>query len=209
MKRCYKAGSGKHCFLNGYSMERDEWVQYIKSWTVDDELCSIWVSYIDNCFSNNIPVILNFQHLAFLFELDHKILLTMVKFSEQFYREFSIPKRNGSTRNIDAPYPSLYSVQKWILDNILSKIRVHASAFGFVKKRSVVDHAKVHLGKKCLLKMDIKDFFPSINIKCRFRSKPATHSGTKLPLIPGETCHPFRRKVYHFSGHFRNAKSIS
>ncbi|MEA1970783.1 MAG: hypothetical protein U9N37_04090, partial [Thermodesulfobacteriota bacterium] len=44
---------------------------------------------------------------------------------------------------------------------------------------------------------------------CRFWSKPATHSGTKLPLIPGETCHPFRRKVYHFSGHFRNAESIS
>ena len=29
-------------------------------------------------------------------------------------------------------------------------------------------------------------------------------SGTNLPLIPGETCHLFRRKVYHFSGHFRN-----
>jgi len=92
-------------------------------------------------------------------------LVNMVNFSEMFYREFSIPKRNGSTRNIDAPYPSLYSIQRWILDNILSKIRIHASAFGFVKKRSVVDNAKMHLGKKCLLKMDIKEFFPSINLK--------------------------------------------
>ena len=39
---------------------------------------------------------------------------------------------------------------------------------------------------------------------CRFRPKPATHSGSNLPLIPGQTCHPFRWIVYHFSGHFRN-----
>ncbi len=30
-------------------------------------------------------------------------------------------------------------------------------------------------------------------ICCRFRPKPATHSGLNLPLIPGETCHPFRK----------------
>jgi len=34
-----------------------------------------------------------------------------------------------------------------------------------VKKRSVVDNARSHLGKKCLLKMDIKDFFPSITLR--------------------------------------------
>jgi hypothetical protein len=42
---------------------------------------------------------------------------------------------------------------------------------------------------------------------CRFLPKPATHSCPNLPLIPGETCHPFLRKVYHFSGHFRNAEN--
>jgi len=44
---------------------------------------------------------------------------------------------------------------------------------------------------------------------CRFWLKAATHSGINLPLIPGETCHPFRRKVYHFLYHFRNPEKVS
>ena len=44
---------------------------------------------------------------------------------------------------------------------------------------------------------------------CRFRLKPATHSGLNLPCIPVQTCHPFRTKLYHLQGIFRNAQKCS
>jgi hypothetical protein len=40
---------------------------------------------------------------------------------------------------------------------------------------------------------------------CRFRLKPATHSGLNLPGIPVQTCHLFRIKVYQLKACFRNS----
>ncbi|QND56215.1 reverse transcriptase family protein [Mesorhizobium huakuii] len=48
------------------------------------------------------------------------------------------------------------------MDEILSKLSVHHSAFGFVKGRSTVGNAKLHVASKCILKIDIRDFFGSI-----------------------------------------------
>jgi retron-type reverse transcriptase len=89
----------------------------------------------------------------------------MVMKPESFYREFSIPKRKGGQRIISAPYPSLLSCQQWIGTNITSKIPVHDAAHGFVPNRSIVTNAKLHLGCDWLLKIDVKDFFPSIDIR--------------------------------------------
>jgi len=46
-------------------------------------------------------------------------------------------------------------------------------------------------------------------ILCRFWSKPATHSGAKLPPIIEQTCHPFWLKVYHFLGKYQNDQEHS
>ena len=50
----------------------------------------------------------------------------------------------------------------------------HHCAFGFTRKLSIVDNAKVHLNKKFLFNSDIKDFFHSIDrqsIKLNLRSQ--------------------------------------
>ena len=140
-------------------------INYINERVRDYESNALWQEYIEKCFNNNVPVILNLDHLAYLLNIEKEIIWSIVRFTERYYREFSIPKWDGTTRNIVAPYPALYYVQKWILENILNNVSIHESAFGFVKKRSIIGNAKAHLGKKCLLKMDIKDFFPSINLK--------------------------------------------
>ena len=41
---------------------------------------------------------------------------------------------------------------------------IHDNAHGFITNRSIITNASLHLNKKCILKMDIKDFFPSIPI---------------------------------------------
>ena len=89
----------------------------------------------------------------------------MVMQTESFYREFSIPKRNGGIRTISAPYPSLLSCQRWIRENIIAKIPIHEAAHGFIPHRSIITNAEPHLGREWLLKIDILDFFPSIDVR--------------------------------------------
>lgn len=109
------------------------------------------------------PAILNPQHLALLIGIDHGMLKRMYYARDKFYRTYTIRKRSGGERLIEAPYPSLKMVQRWILDNILTPTAViHPSSVGFARGKTIVDNARPHLGADVLLKMDIKDFFPSI-----------------------------------------------
>lgn len=79
------------------------------------------------------------------------------------YTVFSIPKRNGEPRSICAPKGQLRRVQQKILRHILYKVPVHTAAHGFVPGRSTVTNAAPHVGKKLVLKFDLKNFFPSIH----------------------------------------------
>ena len=83
--------------------------------------------------------------------------------TDKFYREVSIPKKNGKVRKISMPSYKLKKIQRWILDNILYKVNIHEKAVGFVKDRSIIDNAKYHVKKDVVINIDIKDFFPSID----------------------------------------------
>ena len=86
-------------------------------------------------------------------------LLSLIHNSQKFYRSYYINKSSGGTRAIDSPSIPLKSIQAWILRNILEKVIISDRTYGFVKKRSIKDNAKIHLGKKYILSVDIKDFF--------------------------------------------------
>ena len=81
------------------------------------------------------------------------------------YVEFTIPKASGGTRTISAPRAPLKKLQRRILDEILAKLPVHAASHGFVRGRSVLSNAKPHLGAALVLKMDLRDFFPTIHFR--------------------------------------------
>jgi RNA-directed DNA polymerase len=79
------------------------------------------------------------------------------------YRIYEIPKRSGGTRRIEAPDDELKALQKqWL--RYLKEMRIGASkhAHGFINKRSIATHATNHVGKKAVMRIDIRDFFPSI-----------------------------------------------
>ncbi|WP_406694962.1 reverse transcriptase family protein [Singulisphaera sp. Ch08] len=80
------------------------------------------------------------------------------------YRRFTIPKRDGSERAIWAPMPKLKSAQHWILRNIAEKLLVHGSVHGFLPGRSTLTNAAAHANPKVVVKMDIKDFFPTVTL---------------------------------------------
>ena len=81
------------------------------------------------------------------------------------YRPFTIPKRDGSERAIWAPLPKLKESQRWILRNICERLLVHGAAHGFLPGRSIATNAKPHTNSKVILKMDLKEFFPTITVR--------------------------------------------
>jgi RNA-directed DNA polymerase len=77
------------------------------------------------------------------------------------YREFEIPKRSGGRRRIAAPEPPLKALQKRILRRLLDRLEAHPAATGFEHCHSIATNALCHAGQAVVLRMDIKDFFPS------------------------------------------------
>jgi retron-type reverse transcriptase len=78
------------------------------------------------------------------------------------YVAFRIPKRRGGTRVIHAPKTKLKALQRRLHALLVSKLPVSEHAHGFVKGRSVRTNAAPHVKKAAVLKLDLKDFFPSV-----------------------------------------------
>lgn len=76
---------------------------------------------------------------------------------------FEVPKAKGGTRTITAPRPALRKIQRALLDAVLSKVPAHPAAHGFVRGRSTVTNARPHQGSAVVVKMDLADFFPTVD----------------------------------------------
>lgn len=87
----------------------------------------------------------------------------------ELYYSFSIPKKSGGFRRIDAPNPELMDALrrlKTIFENDF-KALYHTSAFAYVKNRSTVDAVKRHQANesKWFGKYDLSNFFGSTTIE--------------------------------------------
>lgn len=79
------------------------------------------------------------------------------------YKVYKIPKRGGrGSRTIAHPAPEVKLLQRVLVERVLHKLPVHTAAVGYRAGKSIADHAKPHLDSAYLLKLDFKDFFPSI-----------------------------------------------
>ncbi len=145
-------------------VDMDNWRIYITEYIRGKITRKAILAYIEKLVLSNTIVILDFNHLSKLLGIKPRILASIINDSNSYYYNFEIPKRNGSVREISAPYPVLLNAQRWIYENILLRQPLHSNCKGFVKASSIVDNARPHLNKKYLLKMDIQDFFPSIKI---------------------------------------------
>lgn len=92
-----------------------------------------------------------------------KLLYTISNHAEKHYKVFKIPKRNGGYRTIYEPDYTLKMIQENILTNVLNERIISSYAKAYKKGLSLLDNALPHLHQKIVLKLDIKDFFPSID----------------------------------------------
>lgn len=84
---------------------------------------------------------------------------------KNLYSTFEIKKRDGSSRKIEKPNQEILPVLKALNKSLFSCFPLNGCCCGFVSGKSIVDNAIPHIGCKLLIKLDIKDFFPSINLK--------------------------------------------
>ena len=82
--------------------------------------------------------------------------------SSREYQIFRIPKRRGGFRQIEAPKDELKMQQRTSLQLLERVLPVSPFAHAFRPYRSIASMAAPHVGKPCILSIDIKSFFPSI-----------------------------------------------
>jgi RNA-directed DNA polymerase len=78
------------------------------------------------------------------------------------YHRWTIPKRDGGKRLISAPKTDLKRAQRWIAERITEHLPVHGAAHGFLSGRSTRTNASPHAGAAVVVKLDVKDFYPTI-----------------------------------------------
>lgn len=132
--------------------------------------------YIDACckyasrlIENKLPVIFDVNHFCLLIGAEKEYITKLMFSEDRFYKVAQIPKKRNGLRELSIPCRELKYIQRWILDNILINIQVSDYAMGFKNDTSIMDNAKKHLNKECVINLDIKDFFPTITFERVFR----------------------------------------
>lgn len=152
-----------------------EWADYKEAFIREASAKNKSKEYINSCllyakklFENGVPIIYNLDHFSRLVGYQKKYVKAACCSSPDFYRCFTIKKKNGKERKISEPLPSLKEIQKWILNNILDKVDISKYAKAYAKGKSVKDNAKFHRNQKIVLSLDITDFFDNIHTKTIF-----------------------------------------
>ena len=85
------------------------------------------------------------------------------------YRHFSLTTGKDKVRHIDHPAPELLDVQRRIVRFVLAPLGFGDAAHGGIRGRSPASNAAVHRGQRCVVKLDVKSFFPSVKHKRVYR----------------------------------------
>lgn len=117
---------------------------------------------------NELPELPDVQALAAALELPVPRLRWLTFHREvdsgTHYHRWTVPKRDGGTRLISSPKPDLKRAQRWIARQITEHLPVHGAAHGFLSGRSTRTNAEVHAGAALVVKLDLRDFYPSVTL---------------------------------------------
>ncbi len=102
--------------------------------------------------------------LGEFFECENYSVSKLASDADSHYSVFYLWKDQAhkKRRQIEAPDIRLKKMQHMILRKMLYAFAPSPYSHGFVRKRSIVSNAALHTGRKFVLKLDLKDFFPSV-----------------------------------------------
>jgi RNA-directed DNA polymerase len=155
---------------------------------------------VEKLTAAGLPVLCSPADLAACLEIEVPALRWLCFHAEAVthphYVRFTVPKRAGGERTLLAPLPALAAAQRRVLRGILDRVPPEDCAHGFVAGRSTVSGALPHVGRDVLVKLDLKDFFPTITFP-RVRGLFASlgYSPAVATLLALLACEPPRRLV--------------
>ncbi|EKO3398954.1 reverse transcriptase family protein [Vibrio fluvialis] len=122
------------------------------------------------------------------------------------YKEFTVQKRNGSTRRLVTVDKRLKSIQRNLQQYLEQNFEVSQYAYGFIgeatqshkgrqdlRARGVVSNALAHTNKKVVISIDLEDFFPSITfprVLGLLKSQPYSFSNKQAAVLASLICLP-------------------
>jgi RNA-directed DNA polymerase len=139
-----------------------------------EEQLNLKIKYFNQLvrFSARFLEITNGNELAYSLKTNFQKVQRLI--NNPNYQEYTIPKKSGGRRVIQAPDAELLNLQRK-LNKLLQIIYLQIkpeNVHGFVAKypsveshANIVENAMVHTGKKTVLNIDLENFFPSISAK--------------------------------------------
>ena len=117
------------------------------------------------------------QELASFLGVKYPILAyNLYKLSDdKKYVTFEIKKKGKGVRKIIAPDSGIKHIQSLLLKVLMEYYPVKSCVHGYVENKSIKTNAQLHIKKKIIVNLDLKNFFPSINfgrVKGIFKSYP-------------------------------------
>ncbi|MEO0564823.1 MAG: reverse transcriptase domain-containing protein, partial [Chloroflexota bacterium] len=106
------------------------------------------------------------------------------------YRHFTVPKKDGSPRELAEPGAALKAMQYKIIENFLAHAKPHHSAVGYRRGHSIADHAWAHAGARTIITADIADFFPSTKryrVRQYWKDHRYVHNSQEITLLTNLT----------------------
>jgi hypothetical protein len=82
--------------------------------------------------------------------------------SRKQVKHIKILKNDGSIRLVYQPSKKLKIIQYWLDSHIFRSFKIHESATAYQKEKSIKENVYIHRDNRYFLKLDFKEFFPSI-----------------------------------------------
>lgn len=109
------------------------------------------------------------------------------------YRRFEVARRASTEpRVINAPIKPIKDLQRTLASQLSACYRPRVQVHGFVEGRSPSTNASLHRDQQWVLRVDIQDFFPSINfgrVRGMFRAFPFEYPAEVATLLAQLCCH--------------------
>ena len=134
------------------------------------------------------------EDVADLLEISYDHLNYILFWGRHFfpYHKFTIRKKSGGFRVINAPPTSLRILQSKLNTVLQVVYKRKPSAHGFVTGQSILTNARRHVGARFVLNIDLKDFFPTIHfarVRGAFIRKPYNVSAPAATVLARLCCH--------------------
>lgn len=97
--------------------------------------------------------------------LGETLIWRIIASAPRRYKVYTIPKRDGGRREIAHPSRELKALQRALSESYLANLPVHPAATAYEGGASIKVNALRHASNSVVMKMDLKQFFPSIKLE--------------------------------------------